>query len=210
MQRFRRPQDQRRYGISRATLRYLLGAYLQRPAATLEFGYGPYGKPYLIGSLAQPLEFNLSHSEDWALLAFGPAPLGIDLEVVRPLKRLAGLVQACLTETEQTNLQTLTDEAAARQFFRYWTCKEAYLKAIGQGHRQPMQSISLDFNQAVPHAQDPQLSRLALDDAWQILTWSPQAELLAALVISTQVGREDFQIQRHPLAPEWLLALTDG
>ena len=71
---FRRDYD--RYVIARATLRLLLASYLDRSAADLHFGYTEFGKPYLAqtdGAHAPHLDFNVSHSQDLALLAFARA-----------------------------------------------------------------------------------------------------------------------------------------
>lgn len=77
--RYHFERHRRRFTIARATLRLILGRYLQRDASQLSFQYSSHGKPGIESS--QGLEFNLSHSGELALLAVGcQFPLGVDLE----------------------------------------------------------------------------------------------------------------------------------
>jgi len=64
--RYHFPRDQRRFIVGRGTLRCLLGRYLDRSPVSLQFSYGPRGKPILVG---EQLSFNVSHSQDLALIA---------------------------------------------------------------------------------------------------------------------------------------------
>lgn len=128
--RYRHEGDRQRFVLTRGWLRRLAGAYLGLAPNSLQFELGPHGKPFLPG---YPLRFNLSHSGDWALLAFSrDRPLGIDLEVHRavPMLRLA---RRFFQESEWERLQQLSGDYQRQIFFDYWTAKEAYLKATGEG-----------------------------------------------------------------------------
>lgn len=128
--RYRRPGDRQGFILTRSWLRRLAGAYLGLAPEGLQFQVSPQGKPFLAGS---PLRFNLSHSGDWALLAFSrDRPLGIDLEVHRPVSVL-GLAKRFFQASEWTQLQGLSGDWQRQVFFDYWTAKEAYLKATGEG-----------------------------------------------------------------------------
>ncbi|WP_159788876.1 4'-phosphopantetheinyl transferase family protein [Sodalinema gerasimenkoae] len=128
--RYRRPGDRQGFILTRSWLRRLAGAYLGLAPEALQFQVSPHGKPFLAGS---PLRFNLSHSGDWALLAFsGDRPLGIDLEVHRSVPVLA-LAKRFFQGSEWARLQELSGDWQRQVFFDYWTAKEAYLKATGEG-----------------------------------------------------------------------------
>jgi 4'-phosphopantetheinyl transferase len=130
-QRFRYAQHRDRFVIARGALRTLLGCYLQTAPAQLEFTYGPHGKP----SLSQGgLEFNLSHSAHLAVIAVAAdRPVGIDLEQVHPINDLEKLTERFFTSGEHQRLLRLPAAQRLPNFFRGWTCKEAYLKATGEG-----------------------------------------------------------------------------
>lgn len=117
---------------AQAALRRILGARLELQPQAIEFAYGRWGKPQL---LAHPgLGFNLSHSDDLALVAVGEGTeIGVDVEATgrsRPFRRLA---RRYFAPGEQAWIERLGDADVAAGFYRTWTLKEAYLKAIGTG-----------------------------------------------------------------------------
>lgn len=128
--RYRRPQDRQRFVLTRCWLRRLLGVYLDQEPYAWDFEFTPTGKPFLSG---YPILFNLSHSGDWALLAFcRDRPLGIDVEAHRSLPVLS-LARRFFQPSELATLEALAPTKQEQLFFDYWTAKEAYLKATGEG-----------------------------------------------------------------------------
>ena len=143
--RFRFPDDRRRYIVARGTLRYLLGKQFDRPPQTIEFCYGEYGKPSVVldndGSCN--FHFNVSHSGELALCALGRRHrVGIDIEKLKPIQRLDSMMERCLSEEELAQVENETN--LTRAFLQRWTCKEAYLKAIGVGLSQSMKTIEVE------------------------------------------------------------------
>lgn len=126
------PEGRRRYRNARTALRLLLGRYLGRDPATVEIRVGRHGKPELPGG---ELSFNLTHSEDLALLAVTPEPLALGIDVEerndgRPIDRLA---ERFFSEPEARSYAALPPTERVAAFYRLWTRKEAYLKAWGTG-----------------------------------------------------------------------------
>ena len=122
----------RRFIACRAALRARLAGRLGRAAGTLQFEYGPVGKPALAGG--DTLRFNLSHSDRYALLAVGDrAELGVDIERVRPLSDMNALAERVFSEAERAALARVPADRKADAFFAGWTRKEAYIKARGEG-----------------------------------------------------------------------------
>ncbi len=138
--RFYFPRHHDAYVAARAGLRKTLAHYLATPAASIEFLYGDAGKPELSGRLAgDEFAFNLSHSGDWAVCAIGRrGPLGIDVERLRPMKDAAGLARRYFAPAEIETWRKLAPNEQIPAFFRCWTRKEAYLKALGDGLRAPL------------------------------------------------------------------------
>jgi 4'-phosphopantetheinyl transferase len=117
--RLRFEHDRRRFIVARGALRTLLGRYLGIHPAAIRFVYNSYGKPELSPDLSSGLRFNLSHSADLALIAIAAdAAVGVDVEQIRPQPDAAAIGSL-----------HLNDQA----FFRWWTRKEAYVKARGEG-----------------------------------------------------------------------------
>lgn len=94
------------------------------------FRVGPDGKPMV--QHPPGVEVNLTHSEGWVLAAAAHLPLGIDMEVVRPLD-WQSIARRFLTASDRDWLDACPAEDRHRSFFHLWTWKEAVAKAVGSG-----------------------------------------------------------------------------
>jgi 4'-phosphopantetheinyl transferase len=131
------------WGAARGTLREVLGRALGCAPAEVEFRYGPHGKPYLAGS---PLRFNISHSGALALIALSRAEVGADVELPRP-RRSDAIARRFYAPGEIERLFAERDaERRADAFFRLWTCKEAFLKATGEGLSRSTRSFEITLS----------------------------------------------------------------
>jgi len=141
--RFRFARDRDRYVRGRGFLRRQLAAATGRPAAGLALIEGPQGKPALA---CGAVEFNLSHSGALAVLAISTAgPVGIDVEHIDRMVDVAGLAETCFTAAERAVLDRLDAAARPRQFFLFWTAKEARMKLTGEGMALAPRAIELDL-----------------------------------------------------------------
>lgn len=119
-------------------LREVLGRYLDIPAQQIVFARTANGKPYLLAQALEqgiaPLQFNVSHSQGKIACAVSKGLcLGIDIENSQRNIDVDEVAQRYFHPREVQALQAIADTAQRRQlFFRLWTCKEAYIKAIGQ------------------------------------------------------------------------------
>ena len=135
--RYRRPQDQKRYAVGRGLLRSLLEHYTGRPAREWRFRLGEYGRPELSDEQAcdpSVPQFNLSHSWGVSVAAFGRGVLrlGADVEV-RDRSNHWNLARRFFAPSEAVTVEEADPENKGELFLRYWTLKEAYVKAVGQG-----------------------------------------------------------------------------
>ncbi len=129
--RFLKPQHRRRFEAARGVLRDILSRYEQRPAAALPLATGAFGKPLLSDSR---LRFNVSHSGAHALFGVSrDRDVGVDIEAIDPRRADDRIAERYFSEAECAALQHLPTAARDAAFFRCWTRKEAYLKAIGTG-----------------------------------------------------------------------------
>lgn len=178
--RFRFQSDRDRFIAGRAILRSLLGRYLNLAPQHLQFCYEPKGKPYLQTSIGQPLQFNLSHSQAWMLCAITRQHrVGIDLECMRPVSDLEQLTERFFSSQEHRAIQALPAEQRQAAFFRYWTCKEAILKAIGQG----LGGLSaVEISLAEDQAELVSL-RAEPSTAWYLHSLIPVSDYIAAIAV---------------------------
>ncbi|MFT6078168.1 MAG: 4'-phosphopantetheinyl transferase [Planctomycetota bacterium] len=176
--RYRFADHQRRYQIGHGALRLILAGYLDVAATDIEFRTGPRGKPYLV---SEALQFNLSHSGKLALIAVATSELGVDVEKVRHLESLTPIAQRHFSNSEFAKLDELHGDARELGFYRCWTRKEAYIKALGEGL-----SLALDSFE-VSLCEDPQF--LACHDGredpadWSMLDVSPGPEFVGAIAM---------------------------
>ena len=132
-----------RWGTGRGILREVLGRALGCAPREVRFRYGAHGKPDLAGS---PLRFNISHSGALAVIALAQVEVGVDVELPRP-RRSDAIARRFYTPGEIERLFAQSDpERRADAFFRLWTCKEAFLKATGEGLSRSTRSYEIAFS----------------------------------------------------------------
>jgi 4'-phosphopantetheinyl transferase len=141
---------QEKYIQAQYHLRYLLGLYLDITPDEVEFILGEHGKPYLknnSGGSDFKLQFNISHSKDYSVLAFTKdREIGVDIEKIDE-KSYLELADRFFSKKEKKLLHAHDSdiEAVKLGFYRLWTRKEAYLKAIGLGLHYPLDAFSVNI-----------------------------------------------------------------
>lgn len=199
--RFRFERHRRRYAVGRGALRTLLGRYLDRPPRSVAFRYGPNDKPYVVdagpgsgsgsgsgssesGGGGGGLEFNLSNSEELAVVAFVAGDeVGADVEKLRPMPDALAIAERFFSAAERQVLAAVPEALREQAFFRAWTRKEAYLKAVGTGITVPLDRFDVTL---APHEPPRMLSMEG--DAERAADWSlfhlePAAGYLGAVAI---------------------------
>lgn len=132
-QRYIVPKARSQFIQTRGRLRLLLGSYLRRDPASLEFVYSKNGKPALAThSGGDVLQFNLSHSQNRILYAITTNPaVGVDLEGFNPLISYLDIAQRICTPQELAVFNQLPPSEQPQAFFKIWTRKEALVKLFG-------------------------------------------------------------------------------
>jgi 4'-phosphopantetheinyl transferase len=128
--------------ISRGILRILLGRYLDRKPQLIEIANDQFGKPFFSKPENSQLSFNLAHSDNLALFAFGQeVKIGIDVEKLVETRDFNGISSIVFSQEER---QFLTKSRnLVHDFYSFWTAKEAILKAIGRGFAYPSNQFSV-------------------------------------------------------------------
>ena len=129
--RFRFQRDAKRYRAGHIALRRLLSQHDEVHPGT-EFQIGLHGKP---STGSRP--FNTSDSGAHLLVAIGTAiggsPIGVDLELIRPMPDSLDLAQRYFSAAERASLRAAAADDVVPMFLAGWTRKEACLKAVGLG-----------------------------------------------------------------------------
>lgn len=181
-QSIRTEEGKQCYLISRAMLRTLLGTAIGCPPTALTVTTEAQGKPF-IDQPTTRWQFNLSHSHGLITLALAHGiDVGIDVEHHRHNIEIRQLARHSFHPQEIQQLETLPADEQLEHFFKLWTLKEAYVKAIGCGLACAFDSFGFTFHR------DPD-PRLAMHPSPQsaINCWLMQPEpgyTLASITLS--------------------------
>jgi 4'-phosphopantetheinyl transferase len=140
--RLRRTQDRVRFLAARTVLRRLLAGHAGGRPERIVFATGDAGKPTVAG--APRLHFSHSRCGDLGVFAIASSPVGIDIERIRAFPDRELVAAQFFSERERSHLDTLHGDEADAAFFRCWTRKEAYLKAIGVGIARELAAVDVD------------------------------------------------------------------
>jgi len=139
--RFVYDHHRRRYTVAQAHLRRVLGDLTGDHPANIRFMFGEHGKPFL----AEGPVFNQSHSSERVMIGVAAeGRLGIDIEKRRTVRLMSEIASKNFTSEESEFFHRTPGADRQRVFFQLWTCKEAFLKALGVGLTAPLRSFSLD------------------------------------------------------------------
>lgn len=192
--RFRFEADRGRFVASHAALRHILASYLGATPASLAFGAGTHGKPFLDAPVhGRSLRFSLSHSGNLALVAVCLGrEVGVDVERVRPLEDLDGFVARYLSPQEREAIVRIPSTGRLRAFFETWTLKEAYLKACGDGLLRELDAFDVTIGDV------PSRLLVVRDRPGDAARWALQrVEVGTDFVAALAVEGQDWQLVRR-------------
>ena len=188
-QRYHFAQDRRRDLIARALLRSQLAERLSTEPQSLIFTRGKHGKPALVSSdpSASYLQFNLSHAGDWIVLALAGKPVGVDIEYTPRDNDVMAIADRYFFGNEINQLKSFNEDEQRQRFFDYWTLKEAYMKARGEGISLGLNNFGFSVvdSQNISIEMKPCLNDSPLD--WQFLLGTPDPDYRLALAINSDV-----------------------
>ncbi len=199
----------RRFIVCRSYLRQLLATMLGESAEAISFQYERSGKPSLRGGTG--LHFNISHSQDCALLAVAQQPLGVDIEIPDARLRMSSLIRQVLSSSELDATSGMSAAVLDCLTLDLWVCKEAVLKALGIGLKAGMGSVSFQLPLVngsewfAPQRIDPAL-QMELEEsgscarnnwldanAWRLCFLTAPAGGRAAIAVPRSIERLEFR-----------------
>lgn len=194
--RLRSDVARRHFTARHAIRRLLLAGYLGQPPEQIAFPAEEGQKPQLEGLNPDRLHFTESASDELAVFAVAhEVELGVDIERIRPVPDAASIVARFGSSAEKAAFSTHPADDVT--FLRWWTAKEAFVKAIGTGLDHPLEAFSISF------ASDDGLRLLDVGgrhDAasrYSLTKLTPAAGYVGALVVT---GRP-LRIRQHRWSP---------
>lgn len=143
MNRYHNENDRVNYGVTKGIINSILSKIENIEYSKIKWCYGKYKKPYIGNQLG--VKFNLSHTYGCSIIVLSKNEVGVDIEYLGKDIEYSDIRQHFFTNYEKKRIITL------EEFYKYWVCKEAYLKYKGVGLIQDLSSIeivSMDYNKA--------------------------------------------------------------
>lgn len=194
-ERFVHLQHRERFLQGRCVLRSLLSRYAGVAPRALAIACTQYGKPYL--PLRYGLGFNLSHSENLAVIAIGrKRQIGIDIERLVLPDGVRGLARLVFSAEELLSFMALPDDALLLAFFTCWTRKEALVKAIGAGLTLDLRDLNVGLDARPMRVHWP-----ARQHAFSVATLAADDATLISLALGDDGRRRAIPPRRFLLGP---------
>lgn len=188
--RYKIAKAREQFTIGRGLLRGLLGACLDVAPAAVPLTCLSSGKPVLCEETG--LHFNVTHTDGIAVIALGRRRVGVDVELVRQIENLEGLVGRYFSPAEGAAFRALPEGYRRAGFFRGWTTKEAVIKAAGATVG-CLAEFDVELHPARPPrvnaVRDPQLAGAG----WALAEWTAPGNAVVALAVE---GVETLVVER--------------
>lgn len=189
-EKFHFDKDRESYILAHSVLRLLLSGYTQLLPGEIEITESDYGKPQVVDN---SIQFNLSHSGNLVMIAFGTNMLlGIDVEKIDSKRAKIDLAKRFFSPLEFGQLIQLDKGDFVQGFFNAWTRKEAYIKARGAGLSIPLDSFSVSLKPDDPAELIEDKEHFNAPDEWTFKHIKVHDDYTAALAIECKEVEQKF------------------
>ncbi|WP_373081859.1 4'-phosphopantetheinyl transferase superfamily protein [Zhongshania sp.] len=133
------------YLVSRALLRTVLAEYCELSPQEIEFQVNDFGKPELSNSsVSSIIQFNTAHTSGLTVcVVTRDDAIGVDAECRAENPGILDVAEDYFSALELQALKSRDEAQQLDYFYRYWTLKEAYIKARGEGLSIPLHDFSV-------------------------------------------------------------------
>jgi len=201
-EKFKLDEVKFRWIVTRGLLRVLLANYIECDPGEIEFRNNKYGKPLVNSPLLDSrISFNLSHSSNVAVYVFTQNKyVGIDVEMINEIPNLKDVIDLCFHEEEKKWFSNVPLNKRNEIFYKIWTSKEAYIKAIGKGFSFSPDKICLDqdsnggmsFKEIIG---DQDFKK------WKLLSFKPHSHFISSIV----VDGDDLITEYYSINPQFII-----
>lgn len=181
IKRYRFQDDKIRCLFSELLIRRILREKYIINNKDIVFSLNMYEKPTIISPIEQ--EYNVSHAGSWIVAVISMLPVGIDVEVIKPIDM--AVAHRFFSPIECSQLAELTLDQQLIRFYELWTLKESYIKAVGKGLSIPLNSFSFRFQPDEGHFQlkadngddDYEIRQFELDSDYRLALCCKEREI---------------------------------
>lgn len=142
LKKFKFKEDYLRSLYGEILVRYLVNKKFFISNSQIKINYSKYGKPYIEN--LKNFQFNISHSGDWVVCAYGKENIGVDIEKIETA--YLNISEMYFSKSEHKMLCEKSKNEQNVYFYQLWTLKESYLKYMGKGLSVSLNSFSIIEN----------------------------------------------------------------
>lgn len=194
-ERFSDPRSHRQYLGGHILAHHMLSHFSTVDPADWRFSSGPHGRPEPADDLKWTgLRFNLSHAR--GMVACGVClheDIGVDVEWLERDNLLDDIAERKFSRPEADAFRNAPPAARRRMFFSFWTLKESYIKAIGQGLIEPLDGFAFELDPLAIRFLEGQDQA----DRWSFVLFQPSPVHLAALSLAHRPAQQVDICRRH-------------
>jgi len=189
--KFKFLKDRAVYITAKFLLRSLLGHYLKTNPRKIVFEYSEFGKPSYMKNVE--FDFNVSHSGNRIIIGFSKKQIiGVDIEKIKKDFDPLNLAKNFFSKEEINALAQTQDSEMFQAFYRCWTRKESFIKAVGEGLSYPLDSFAVTMDN------DYQARFLKIDKGneskkdWRLYSFVPAEGYIAAITTSGNPNKIEY------------------
>ncbi len=179
------------YVTAKFLLRSILGNYLNINPKEIAFEYSEFGKPSYLKNIE--VDFNVSHSGNRIIIGFAKQQtIGVDIEKIKQDFDPLDLAKIFFSEEEINALSQAKESEMFQAFYRCWTRKESFIKAVGEGLSYPLDSFAVTMDN------DHRARFLKIDNNqdskkdWQLSSFVPADGYIAAITTNGNPNKIEF------------------
>ena len=182
-----------RFILTSGKLRNKLAEFTGEQPQDIKLAKQTHGKPFMVEH--GEIVFNLSHTANKMIIAVGyQCQLGVDIEVWKSRTDFLGLAGKCMATQEIIDWQSLPEGEKLPEFYRIWTRKEAFVKAVGRG-------IALGLKKCVvsrenPGSFDSVPASCGKASDWKVMDLDLEEGISGVVVVDNNASELKFNVMR--------------
>jgi 4'-phosphopantetheinyl transferase len=201
-------RDRKNSAFAHVFKRKVLARHLNCNPQDVAIDIEPDRRPVLSHYSPEQLDFNLSHSRNWVVVAVSEKlnRIGIDVEFQRHNLDYSGLAERVFSLAEQKQLASLEGRARQSYFYQIWTIKESISKALGLGMKMGFGKIdiNIDGENLVLKSIPSQIKD------WQIVGFELNQKFSLAFALHSSIDLSQVHIYSPDVAQDELSCFTSS
>ncbi len=176
--RFSGSRERNGFIVRRSLLKIIMAKHCGTSASEIVIEDKGGTKPFI--KAFEQIDYSISHSGNYILIAISKEPIGIDIEELLPHFDRNDLLDEQFSEDEKNKVGNAAN--GTMEFFKYWTRKEALVKGTGKGIDDDLASIP-----CIDGMNHIDSRFIGSEKDWSVLSFCPADDYYASIAYSGHV-----------------------